>query len=74
MERKRRLQVLYDDFEPLTPDSDSKKVFTFVATDRGPVDYRNLDQTVEFVDMQQFLDNYLKVNTEQTATNDGGGA
>ncbi|PIR37861.1 MAG: hypothetical protein COV35_08000 [Alphaproteobacteria bacterium CG11_big_fil_rev_8_21_14_0_20_39_49] len=74
--RKRWLQVLYEDFEPLIPDSDSKKVFTFVATDRGPVDYRNLDQTVEFVDMQEFLDSYLKVNspeeTGQVAENDNG--
>lgn len=68
MGRKRHLQVLYEDFEPLTVASDRKKVFTFVATDRGPVDYRNLDRTVEFGDMQKFLDNYLKVNESAAAS------
>lgn len=69
--QKRKLEVLYEDFEPLVAESDSKKVFMFVATDRGPVDFENLDQTVEFKDMEAFLNNYLKTNTPDQKVKDG---
>jgi len=70
--RKRKLQVLFEDFEPLIDESDSKKVFTFVATDRGPVDFRNLDHTVEFMDMQKFLENFLKSDSSNITNNENG--
>lgn len=69
--QKRKLEVLYEDFEPLVAESDGKKVFMFVATDRGPVDFRNLDQTVEFKDMDAFLNNYLKNSASAEKPKDG---
>lgn len=66
--RKKRLSVLYEDFGDLIKDDDRKKIFTFVATDRGPVDYRDLQNTVEFGDMKDFLIKYLESNDGDTNT------
>lgn len=69
-DQKKRLQVLYEDFINFIPFEDRKKVFTFVATDRGPVDFRNLEQTVEFSDMNDFLVRYMQTSNSMTAEED----
>ncbi len=57
--RKIQLQILYEDFAKLVTDDKNRAVLAFIATDRGPVDYRNLESTVELSDMQDFLEGYM---------------
>jgi hypothetical protein len=70
-DKKKRLRVLYEDFENFVPTPEKKKVFTFVATDKGPVDYKNLEYTVEFNDMKEFLNKYMEPGSEKAT--DGSG-
>jgi hypothetical protein len=70
-DKKKRLQILYEDFVDFVPNPEKKKVFTFVATDKGPVDYKNLEYTVEFNDMKDFLGKYMVPGSEKVA--DGSG-
>jgi len=61
-EKKKRLQVLYDDFDNIIEDGQKKKIFEFVVTDHGPVDFRDLDGTVQYQDMSSFISKYLSIN------------
>jgi hypothetical protein len=58
-DNKGKLQVLYEDFIDFLPNPEKKKVFIFVATDKGPVDSKNLEYTVELNDMRNFLNKYM---------------
>jgi len=58
-ENKKRLQILYEDFVDLLPNNENKKIFTFVSTDRGPVDHRNLEHTLEYNNIKDFLIKYM---------------
>jgi|GEM_PF-3517010 len=60
IDRQKRLEVLYEDFAELIDDQGKKNLLTFIATNKGPVDYKNLEQTVEHKDMENFLSNYMK--------------
>ncbi|MDB2415114.1 hypothetical protein N9W34_05010 [Rickettsiales bacterium] len=74
IERKKRLQILYEDFLPFIEDENKKKVLTFVAQDRGDVNYNDLNYTVEVDDMKNFLDKYLEggKNVAPQAPEDAG--
>ncbi len=58
-DQRKRLQILYEDFGDFVSDVNKKKVLTFIAMDKGPVDYKNLEYSVEFNDMNEFLNKYL---------------
>ena len=58
IDRKKRLQILYEDFLELIDGQEKKSLLTFIATNKGPVDYKNLEQTVEYNDMENFLNKY----------------
>lgn len=60
--RKKKLNILYEDFGPLVSNKDRKKLFSFVATDKGPVNFSDLKNTVEFDEMQSFLKQYIKAD------------
>jgi hypothetical protein len=66
-DNKPKLQILYEDFIDFVKDEQRKKVFMFVSTDKGPVDYKNLDATVEFGDMQDFLQKYMESSSDKVA-------
>lgn len=60
IDRQKRLQVLYEDFAGFIDDPNKKSLLTFIATNKGAVDYKNLEQTVGYKDMENFLNNYMK--------------
>ncbi len=66
-EKKKRLSILYEDFNDFVPDESKRKILVFVATDRGPVDYRDVQYTVEFEDMEKFLEIYLESTGEKSS-------
>ncbi len=65
IDRQKRLQILYEDFAGFIDDQGKKDLLTFIATNKGPIDYNNLAQTVGFKEMEAFLTNYMKPPTEQ---------
>lgn len=68
VERKKRLQILYEDFVNFVNNQEMKKILTFVASDRGTVDFRDLEYSVGYDDMQAFLNEYLKSQSQTVDT------
>jgi hypothetical protein len=64
-DKKKRLQILYEDFVDFVTDEERKKVFMFVSTDKGPVDSKNLEATLELNDMKDFLSKYMEAGSEK---------
>lgn len=60
VERKKRLQILYEDFIPFMADDIKSKMLTFVASDNGAVDFRDIESTVGYSDIETFLKKYLE--------------
>lgn len=67
IDRQKRLQILYEDFAGLVDDQAKQNLLTFIASNKGPVDYQNLEQSVGYTDMEIFLNNYMKLNMDAPA-------
>lgn len=63
LERKKRLQILYEDFRDFIEDPKKQQILSFVAADGGPVDHRDLDYSVGYNNIQKFLNSYLERNS-----------
>lgn len=66
-ERKKRLKTLYEDFIKYVGNPEKRRIFSFVALDRGRIDYKNLDYTVGYNDMQSFLDQYMESESKRNS-------
>jgi hypothetical protein len=70
LEKKKRLQILYEDFNPFIANTDKRDVLQFVASDQGPINYQDLDYSVGIKSIQKFLDEHFKSSPQAKAIDD----
>ena len=68
-ERKKRLQILYEDFGAFIKDKKQHEILRFMTLDRGPVNHKDLDYSVGYQNIQDFLDHYIENTDVNTGSN-----
>ena len=63
--RKNSVEILHDDFYNLIKDKSKRDIFTFIALDKGPIDFRNLSDTIGIKDIQGFMNDYIELKNNR---------